>query len=178
MRFSKPPKELDKMKKSMNYLILSVLFLCTLFLMSCDEDNIIGTITSSQGTIETGQAVSLSWSLSTASNLVERSILTDDKGHSWTVSPNSSQVVTPSATTLYTITWSAKSKSKSESVTVTVVEPPSVTLASDKTSVVEGEPVVLSWIANHTDSCSIEPGIGTVGLSGSRQITPPSGTTR
>ncbi|MFA6012230.1 MAG: polymorphic toxin-type HINT domain-containing protein [Desulfobacteraceae bacterium] len=166
------------MKKSFYSRLISVLFIFTLFLASCDESDITGTITASQGTIESGQTVTLSWSLSSNSSSVESSILTDDKGHSWTVSPNGSQAITPSATALYTITWTGKGKSKSESVTVTVVEPPSVTFTSDKTSVAAGESVMFSWTSNHATSCSIQPDLGNVELNGSRQVTPPAGTTR
>jgi hypothetical protein len=55
-------------------------------------------------------------------------------------------------------------------------DPPSVSISSNRSSLIRGESATLSWSSN-ANSTSISPGIGGVGSSGSTTVSPSSSTT-
>ncbi len=54
---------------------------------------------------------------------------------------------------------------------------PTVTLSANPTTIQAGESVTLNWSSNNSTSAIFDNGIGTVGLSGSMQVSPTSTTT-
>src|SRR5437867_7228896 len=54
---------------------------------------------------------------------------------------------------------------------------PTVTMSSDKSSVLPGESATLTWTSSQATAVSIDPGIGTVEASGSRSVQPTADTT-
>jgi hypothetical protein len=54
---------------------------------------------------------------------------------------------------------------------------PSITLTASSTSLTKGQSATLSWSAANASSVSIEPGIGTVAMNGTRSVTPTTTTT-
>ena len=55
--------------------------------------------------------------------------------------------------------------------------PPEVTMSATPESILSGDWATLTWNATNADSCTIEPGIGTVGTSGSIAVSPGETTT-
>ena len=58
-----------------------------------------------------------------------------------------------------------------------VTPPPEVTLSADPATIYVGQSSTLSWTSTHADTCAIEPGIGSVDLSGSITVSPAETTT-
>ncbi|MBW2608362.1 MAG: hypothetical protein JRD05_12090 [Deltaproteobacteria bacterium] len=58
-----------------------------------------------------------------------------------------------------------------------VTPPPEVTLSADPATIYVGQSSTLSWTSTHADTCTIEPGIGSVDLSGSITVSPAETTT-
>ncbi len=83
--------------------------------------------------------------------------------------------VAPVETTAYTIT--ARGCWGTDTDTVTVKVPPVVNLTGDLTAINLGEATLLTWSATLADTCVIEPGIGTVPVSGSLSVSPSVTTT-
>ncbi len=57
------------------------------------------------------------------------------------------------------------------------VAPPTVTLSADPGTIMVGESSTLTWNSTNADSCVIEPGIGSVDVSGSITVSPTETTT-
>ncbi len=95
-----------------------------------------------------------------------------------TVAVNGSVVVAPSKTTSYTITVRNSSGSATSRVTVTVKAAlPTVTFSASPDSILSGQSSILSWTTANATSASINQGIGTVSLNGSRTVAPVATTT-
>ena len=88
------------------------------------------------------------------------------------VTGTTSYIVTPAATTTYTLTATNAYGSVTSSVTVTVGQLPSVDISESPETITEGETAILSWTSVNAESCSIDQGIGAVALSGSMAVTP------
>lgn len=54
---------------------------------------------------------------------------------------------------------------------------PAITFSGDPLSIVRGDAVTLRWNVQNSDAVTIEPGVGTVAASGSRQVYPTTATT-
>lgn len=80
--------------------------------------------------------------------------------------------VSPSGTTTYTITAQGPGGSTAESVTVSVIDPPTVSISAEPQTVYTGDTCTLSWTSANADACVIEPGIGTVELTGTMEVIP------
>ncbi len=152
---------------------VSYLLLCLslVILTSC---KIQGTIQALPETIEKGQSTTLSWSLGKFSGKADKAVIEPGIG---VVSPRGALEISPAETTTYTITWSKKKKSTTSSVTVTVMEPPAISITSDKQTINVGDAATLSWVSENVTSCSIEPEIGSVDVNGSITVTPEETTT-
>lgn len=81
--------------------------------------------------------------------------------------------LSPSATTLYTITANGPGGATTAQVQLgIVIPPPTVTLAITPANVLLGAPATLSWTSTNATSCSINQGIGVVSVNGSLDVTP------
>ncbi len=111
-----------------------------------------------------GAAVNLSWTVNGATSL------TLDPG-GINVLGQSGQVVTPSATTTYTLTASNPSGSTQKQVTVTVGAGPTINFftVSDAAPLF-GADTTLQWSTGSATSVSINQGVGTVATTGSLEV--------
>ncbi len=121
------------------------------------------TFSASASSIIEGATSTLSW---TATNAESVSI---NQGIG-PVALSGTRDVSPSATTTYAITASNAYGSVSEELTVTVTRVPTVVLKADCENILTGEPVTLSWTSTHSESASIDQGIGAVDTNGSFYI--------
>ncbi|MFW6324170.1 MAG: DUF6531 domain-containing protein, partial [Desulfovibrionales bacterium] len=81
--------------------------------------------------------------------------------------------VSPSGTTTYTLTAEGPGGTATDSALLTIVAPqPTVHLSADKSSILEGEPVSLTWESENAERAEITPGIGSVPVNGSIEISP------
>ncbi|MBU4154499.1 MAG: hypothetical protein KKD63_16635 [Proteobacteria bacterium] len=124
-------------------------------------------ITAVSDIIQVGGSSTLNWSSANADGVII------DQGIG-SVSADGSLTVTPQQTTTYTITATGSGGTASKSVIVYVVDPaipPVVGISANPATIMIGETFTLSWSASNTTSCVIEPGIGSVALSGSMPIS-------
>lgn len=130
------------------------------------------TLTASPLTIQAGQSSTLQW---TSSNATTVSI---DQGIG-TVVADSSRVVTPAATTTYTITAAGPGGTASQSVTIVVsaAQAPTATLTASPQTIEEGESTTLHWTTSNATTVSIDQGIGSVDPNGSIMKSPTQTTT-
>jgi phospholipase C len=136
--------------------------------------NLLGvTLVASPTTVGPGQTASLTW---TSANAASVSI---DQGIG-VVGLNGSQIVSPAATTIYTIT--ATNGSATATATATVNAPLAVTLKASPANIAPGSQSTLTWAstgaASAPGSLSIDQGVGAVtGPSGSVAVSPTQNTT-
>lgn len=123
------------------------------------------TLTASPQTVILGAGSTLSWSSTDADTA------TIDPGIG-SVPPDGSMEISPQATTTYTITVNGSGGSSTSSVTVTVLHPPEVQLSAEPQTILAGAPATLSWSSMHAETAAIEPGIGSVDLNGSIEVSP------
>ena len=122
-------------------------------------------------TITMGESSALSW------NVIDADIISIDPGIG-SVGPNGPYEVFPTETTTYTITAVGTGGTTTKSVTVSVNIPlPTVSITADPEAILLGESSTLTWSSTHADTCMIEPGIGSVDVSGSTQVSPTETTT-
>jgi RHS repeat-associated protein len=121
--------------------------------------------------IQIGDTTTLTWdSENTDTCEIDQGIGSVDLSGSTTASPNE--------TTTYTITATGPLSTATDSVTVTVTDPmPTVSISADPLSIQPGETSTLSWTSGNADSCTIEPGIGSVAVNGSIPVSPTETTT-
>jgi Glucodextranase, domain B len=88
--------------------------------------------------------------------------------------------ITPGGTKTYTIIADSPAGTAIKTVTVTVnlpTVPPTINMSANPETIIFGHSASLIWNSTHAYSCSIEPGIGKVGLNGSINVSPDSTTT-
>lgn len=119
---------------------------------------VIGSFTALPSTIPAGQSTTLSWNLTNTTSVAINGA-TQPSG-------STSLVVTPSGTTVYTLTASNAGGSVTASLTMTVGQeiPAAIQAfaASPSTGITAGSPVSLSWATTNATSLSLDNGIGTV----------------
>jgi len=93
------------------------------------------------------------------------------------VALNGSTLVSPEESTTFTITASGAGGVTSANVTVTVLYPPTVEISADPETILLGQSCTLSWNSAHSESCVIDPGIGSIDVSGFITISPSETTT-
>jgi hypothetical protein len=129
------------------------------------------TISASPAAIQAGETSTLNWA---STNATSAGI---DNGIG-TVAVNGSISVSPTITTSYTITVTGPGGSANARVTVGVNEPlPTVTFSAIPEFIPPGGSSTLTWTTQNAASVSIDNGIGTVDLNGSRAVSPTSETT-
>ena len=122
-------------------------------------------------TIQVGESSTLTWGSTNADScIIEPGI--------GSVNVSGSTTVSPTETTTYTITAIGPGGTATDSVTVTVIHPPpTVSINADPETIQIGESSTLTWGSTNADSCIIEPGIGSVNVSGSTTVSPTETTT-
>ena len=125
----------------------------------------IVTLTAVPDAIQTGASAILQWSSSHADSVVLDNGIGD-------VELTGPFAVSPETTTTYTLTATGPGGNSTATVTVRVVEtPPTVTIAADPASIVPGETSTLSWNTTDALSCVIEPGVGSVAVTGAITVS-------
>jgi len=134
------------------------------------------SFSASTGSLQQGQSAELRWQ-----TLNAREVSIDHGVGS--VSASGSQQVAPATSTTYTITARGEGQPVQSSVTISVaaavvVPKPSIALFESGADAVEaGHSTKLSWSTQNAGEVSIEPGIGGVASSGSREVRPDKTTT-
>lgn len=130
----------------------------------------VALFTSSLDVIKSGEFVTLKWQTTNAN-----SVEIDGIG---SVEASGSRTVSPTETTIYTLTAEGDGGSKSASVEVRVTDGvlPTVMFSASAEAVKSGQPVTLKWQTTDATSASIE-GIGVVPLNGTRTVSPTETTT-
>ncbi|PWU24768.1 MAG: hypothetical protein C5B48_04685 [Candidatus Rokuibacteriota bacterium] len=128
------------------------------------------TISANPASIQAGACTTLTW---TSTNASSASI---DPGLG-SVSVSGSQQVCPTSTTQYAITATGAGGRATASTSVTVMAPePTVTISANPASIQAGACTTLTWTSTNASSASIDPGVGSVAVSGSQQVCPTSTT--
>lgn len=116
---------------------------------------VVTSFTASPMSITAGQSSTLQWNVSGATSVS----INQDIG---TVAASGTRSVTPSATTIYTLTATNSFGTTTRSVTVAIIiiQPPVITsfYADPPSSFSAGQKVTLKWEASGAESISIEPG--------------------
>jgi len=117
------------------------------------------------------QVAQLNWSSQNATSCV----IQPEVG---TVEPQGSRVISPKATTTYTIDCQGAGGTAQSSTLVTVKAPPppTCTIAANPATVMQGSPSTLTWSSQNATSCDLQPGIGAVQPQGSVTVTPAAET--
>ena len=122
-------------------------------------------------TIMLGESSTLSW------NVIDADTISIDPGIG-SVDSDGTYEVFPNETTTYTLTSVGAGGTTTEKVSVSVNQPlPTVSISADPEAILLGESSTLRWSSTHADTCVIEPVIGSVGASGSTQVSPADATT-
>ena len=125
----------------------------------------------SQPTITEGQATTLSWSSTGASNVrIDQGI--------GNVTATGTLEVSPAVTTEYTILAVSPFGSSQQSVTVMVNRLPMVSISATPGTITPGDPCEISWTSINADTVSVDPEIGTVtaNVQGSQSVYPTATT--
>ncbi|MCX6005644.1 MAG: hypothetical protein NTZ34_00035, partial [Chloroflexi bacterium] len=133
---------------------------------------VVASFDASSAEIITGQSATLQWNVTGVTSVS----ISPGIG---TVSSSGTRTVSPDTTTKYTLLANNLFGSVSESKTITVREPaPSIDSFGFNTgSIFAGQSATLSWSVAGATSVSINPEIGTVSLTGTKNVAPGSTTT-
>lgn len=125
------------------------------------------SLTAVPGVITEGESAVLTW----ASENGDSAVMDQGTG---AVPLLGSLTVTPAETLTYAITVTGPGGTASAEATVTVTPPavPAVSITADPETVIFGGISVLTWTAENAHTCSIEPDIGPVPVSGSVTVSP------
>ena len=122
-------------------------------------------------TIEAGSTSTLAWFCLHA----DAGTIQPDVG---AVDAAGSIAVSPTKTTTYTLTASGAGGAASASTTIVVVHPvPTVEISAAPDIIGPDDVSILSWHTSHTNTCTIEPGIGSVESVGLKAVAPLETTT-
>ena len=139
---------------------------------------VIDSFSASPGIIASGSSSTLSWSISGAATA------TIDQGVG-NVALTGTRVVSPGATTTYTLTASNEvgSVTAVAQVIVSAGAQPSVAglpvislFSANPWSIASGESTMLSWNVSNTSTVTIEPGVGAVASAGNISVSPAATT--
>lgn len=136
--------------------------------VSCDA------FTANPGTLTTAGTTTLTWATTNATNVSIDNAL-------GTVTEDGSKAVFVDRNTTFTLTATRGSQTKTCTVPVTIVPnvvvPKCDAFTATPNSVREGNSVTLAWSTTDATAVSINSGVGTVDLDGSKTLTPGSDTT-
>lgn len=157
------------MKKLLPLLVISLFLIigasCVSLLPS------IVTFQANPAVITAGQSATLVWNVS-GTNTVSV-----DQGLG-TVPAASSQIVFPTATTVYTLTASNLAGTTSKSIVISVNPAPIVINIDVNPAVINsGASAALIWSVTNANSVSIDQGLGSVPLTGNQLVSPTNTTT-
>ena len=96
------------------------------------------------------------------------------------VDVNGSISVSPTETTMYTITVTGPGGTASTEVTITVTDPnapPTVIMTPASASISQGESITLTWNSERAQSAFIDNGVGSLPVNGSTTVSPDHTTT-
>lgn len=134
------------------------------------------SLSANPSSIEAGKCANLDWS---TTNATSASI---DQGVG-SVGTSGSKQVCPTASTNYTITASGAGGTGTASTQLSVTQPPpppappaapAVSISADPASVESGKCTNLSWSSSNATNASIDQGVGSVPVNGSKQVCPTS----
>ena len=135
----------------------------------------ISSFTATPATIDRGESSTLRWRTSNADSVSISASINPGVG---TVNAEGSRVVSPTATTTYTLTATNSVGSATAKVTVRVRGAPQISgFTASPATIDKGKSSTLSWRTTDATSVSIDQGIGAVSASGSRKVSPSSTTT-
>lgn len=115
------------------------------------------SLSASPAAIPQGNSATLTWS----TNYATSASISPTIG-SVTPLAGGSVLVTPSATTTYTLTANGPNGPATSQATVTVYPKPTSTLSASPTSIVEGTSSTLSWTSTNATAATINNGVGSV----------------
>ncbi len=133
---------------------------------------VVASFDAGSSTITSGQEATLSWEVAGATSVS----ISPDIG---AVSSSGSATVSPGETTTYTLIASSQfggSASKSTTIAVTGALPGINSFSFNTDSIYTGQTATLSWSVAGASSVSIDPEIGTVSSSGTKNVSPGSTT--
>lgn len=124
------------------------------------------SISASPQTIIAGNACDLAWTSANADTVAI------DNGIGG-VPHSGSVTVSPTQTTVYTITAVGPGGTVTATVTVNVtIPPPTVTLTATPAGIIQGETTTLTWTSTYAENVTINNNLGSVATSGSMEISP------
>jgi hypothetical protein len=138
---------------------------------------VINSFTADPTSITSGEGSTLSWDVSGTTEI------TIDPGIGNVAALTGTRTVSPTVTTNYTLTASNEAGHRTDTVQVTVSAPsppplPEInSFTADPTSVPPGGSSTLSWSVSGADEVTIDHGIESVGLTGTRTVSPTTTTT-
>ena len=135
----------------------------------------IDTFTATSTTITEGESTTLEWTTTGATTVTI-------PGTSGTLTVDGSVNVSPTETTIYTLTASdddAATADATASVTITVLPPDPVidSFSASDTTITEGDSTMLEWETTNATSVSIPGTSGTLAVDGSTSVSPTTTTT-
>jgi hypothetical protein len=137
---------------------------------------VVNYFTASPSGIIVGNSVTLSWNVSNATSVA----IAPGVG---TFASSGTTIVSPMASTTYTLTATNAAGSATAMTQVTVSgAPPSAGLpvvnyfTATPNVIAAGSSTTLSWNVSNATSVTIEPGVGSVGLSGTALVSPATST--
>ncbi|MBI2512530.1 MAG: hypothetical protein HYV96_11155 [Opitutae bacterium] len=136
---------------------------------------VVNSFAASPDSIAVGASTTLDWSVANADSVS----IAADVGASPGVVTGNSVVVSPAATTTYTLTAALGSASATRTATVTVTGPTAPNVAAfyaQPAFIQSGASTTLTWNVSGADTLSISPGIGAV-TGNSVAVTPTASTT-
>ncbi len=144
---------------------------------SSPTSTVISQFTANPAAITAGQSSTLTWVTQNATSAT----ISPGVG---AVTPNSGSVsVSPAQTTTYTFTATGPNGTVNQSVTITVGTgaapglPQIVRFEANPLSIAPGGTSTLSWATNNATTVTIDNGIGSVNVNGSKQVSPTQTTT-
>lgn len=130
----------------------------------------IDSFTANPEHIDLGESSTLSWETTGATSC------SINKGIG-AVAVDGSTSVSPSSTTTYTLSATNAGGTVTANATVTLDTPTIDTFTADPENMVYGAGSLLEWTTTGASSCSINQGIGSVTVDGSRSVNPTATTT-
>ncbi|NCU41739.1 MAG: hypothetical protein EOM19_03370 [Candidatus Moranbacteria bacterium] len=132
----------------------------------------IAELTSSSTSIISGQSITLTWNSTNTTSCIGTNFNTNNQA-------SGSVTLSPTNTTIYTLTCEGSGGSVNKNITVNVTQPPAptVVLSASSTSITSGQSITLTWNSTNTTSC-IGTNFNTNNqISGSQMRSPTVSTT-